>query len=77
MLQNLELSDPNSCINKADPQEPVFVLRGQDLTSPAFVLAWAELARVLGCNPEKVNEAILTAKKMKVWAEAKNGKFPD
>ena len=77
MIKSLELTDPDSCINKADLREPVFVLRGQDLLAPGLVIAWAELARVHGCDGNKVNEALNLAKKMKLWAKAKKGKFPD
>ncbi len=39
-----EISDPSSCINKADNDEPVFVLRANDPLAPAVVDYWANQA---------------------------------
>jgi hypothetical protein len=35
-----ELSDPRSCLNRADADELLFVLRARDLAAPSAVLAW-------------------------------------
>ena len=47
------LSDPNSCWNKAAPDEPVFILRARDMTSPFLVRQWARHFIML--NGEMVN----------------------
>lgn len=34
-------ANPNSCWNKADPDEPLFILRSTDPAAPRLVRAWA------------------------------------
>lgn len=41
MTKSQEISDPNSCINKAEDDEPVFVLRANDPLMPKVVQFWA------------------------------------
>lgn len=62
------------CIAKASDDEPVFVLRAQDLLAPQLVRLWAERADLHGCGPEKVEEAYKLADAMERWP---NRKFPD
>jgi len=63
------------CLGKAHPDEPVFVLRGQDLHAPYAVRQWAEAAAVmLGRDHPKVLEAIQCARTMEQWP---NRKLPD
>lgn len=45
-----ELSDPNSCLNKAKDDEQLFVLLGRDLAAPAAVRFWIEERVRLGLN---------------------------
>jgi hypothetical protein len=40
MLKHLELSDPNSCLNRANDDEMLFVLLGRDRAAPDAVRAW-------------------------------------
>lgn len=40
MLKREELANPNSCINKAADDEPVFVLRGNDPVAASIVRQW-------------------------------------
>lgn len=42
ITKNAEMTDPNSCWNKAKPDEPVFVLRGQDDTAAYIITRWLE-----------------------------------
>lgn len=42
MLKKQEISDPDSCLSKAGDDEPLFVLRGQDVLAPEIVCEWAE-----------------------------------
>jgi hypothetical protein len=58
-----ELENPNSCLNKAADDEPVFVIRAQDSLAPVIVRRWAAHAEGLGVDPAKVAEA-------RVWATA-------
>ena len=48
MIKRDELADPNSCLNKAADDEPIFVLRAQDFLAPAAVTRWLHLAYVNG-----------------------------
>jgi hypothetical protein len=36
-----EIANPNSCFNRARPDELVFVLLGRDPAAPAAIRAWA------------------------------------
>lgn len=40
MLKSLEVSDPESCLNVALEDEPIFVLLGRDASAPAAITAW-------------------------------------
>lgn len=40
MIKRDELSNPNSCLNKAEPDEIVFVLRAKDESAPVAIQAW-------------------------------------
>ena len=55
------------CYDKAAPDEPIFVLRAQDLLAPVLVRAWAFMAAQFGVNSNKVEEAKDVAKKMIGW----------
>lgn len=71
--------NPNSCWNRAEPDEPVFVLRANDPTAPAAVMLWA--ARYLidkggmrNMNPAqsaKYHDAIDLANLMYDWRTKK------
>ena len=66
-----EDEDRDSCWNKAAPEEPVFVLRAQDMLAPAVVELWARLAQLHGANPDKVREAMDCAALMAKWEKRK------
>lgn len=34
------IDNPNSCLNRAHDDEPVFVLMGRDIASPGTILKW-------------------------------------
>ncbi len=71
--ENLE--DPNSCLNKAGDDEPIFVLRAKDLKAPDTIRHWAMLAAGTGyCRAEKIHEAYKVAEAMEKWQGPKN--FP-
>lgn len=42
MRKRDELTDPNSCINRAREDEWTFVLLGRDKAAPVAVRAWVE-----------------------------------
>lgn len=69
-----EINLDHSCLNKAAPDEPVFVLRAQDKLAPVLVRLWADLAASHGCPDTKVREAVNLAYSMESWPKRK---YPD
>ena len=68
----------DSCLAKGADDEPIFVLRAQDLLAPAIVEFWCVAARAQGCSERRIEEARSTAEQMRAWArEHGGGKFPD
>ncbi len=47
--------------------EPIFILRAQDMIAPAVVREWAYQARRYGVNEEKIDGARRIADKMEDW----------
>lgn len=45
------------CYDKADPDEPLFVLRGQDRSSPEVVIEWIK-RNIASCPDAKLHEAL-------------------
>lgn len=45
MIKATELSSPSSCLNKAAPDEPLFVLRAKDPVASMAIRHWATMAR--------------------------------
>lgn len=72
MLKRDEVSNPNSCLNKAADDEPVFVLRGRDALAPQHVRDWAEHAELRGASAEKVAEARQLADAMEAYPGRRN-----
>lgn len=67
-----EMTDPNSCLNRSDPEEPLFILRGQDIRAPGIVRVWAvEFATRHGFDHPKYVEAIKVADAMEAWPNRK------
>lgn len=67
----------DTCYDKAAPDEPIFVLRAQDMIAPEIVREWAYRAKVAGTPEEKVEEARRLADKMEDWQIAHTRKVPD
>lgn len=59
------------CLGKAADDEPVFVLRAQDVLAAGRVDDWADHAELQGSPPEKVAEARQLAEKMRAWPSRK------
>ncbi len=70
------IQDPANLI---PDDEPVFLLRGQDLAAPHAIAAWVEKAHSLGASKEITDAAIDQIAKMKVWQTnlPNGGKVPD
>jgi hypothetical protein len=67
MRKRQELLDPQSCMNKANPNELVFVLLGRDAAAPAAIAAWAQERIRLEKNApgdSQVTQALETARLM-------------
>lgn len=68
------IQDPDGSI----PQdEPVFILRGQDVCAPAAVLKWADCVELLGGDKELVALARVQAQRMREWQLYNRCKIPD
>lgn len=66
MLKRIELASPVSCLNKAAPDEPLFVLRAKDPLAARVVRFWATLAH--GVHEEtKIDEALAGANEIERW----------
>jgi len=55
------------CYDKAEPDEPMFVLLARDPLAPVLVAQWADLAEAQGTDQDKVLEALDCAAKMEQW----------
>lgn len=66
MLKKLEMSTPTSCLNKAAPEEPVFVLRAKDRHAAMTVRHWATMAEGTH-EAAKIAEARALADQMEAW----------
>lgn len=64
---------------KIKDDEPMFVLRAQDMLAPEIVRAWANLLVELGRDPTdpKVTNALDCADAMGAWQQKNAAKIPD
>ena len=70
------LDDPNSCLNKAKDNEPIFVLRANDPIAPLVVRIWASLSTHLGPHSViKTSSALLAAVDMEDWRTIERGQI--
>jgi hypothetical protein len=65
------------CYDKADADEPLFVLRSTDMLAPEMVREWAYRAMVAGTPIEKVQQARRDADAMEDWQIKNSKKVPD
>lgn len=70
----MAIKHTDSCLQKAGDEEPIFVLRAQDILAPYCVRYWAERAIYEGVPANKIDEALELADKMEEWP---NRKIPD
>ena len=66
-----------SCYDKAGDDEPLFVIRAQDILGPETVMNWAHAALSAGVSIEKVAEAREVAREMEEWQLNHSKKVPD
>jgi hypothetical protein len=68
----------STCLQKADEDEPIFVLRAQDVFAPGVVRQWAyRVSTEIGKDHPKVKDALEVAKAMEKWQNKKGSKIPD
>lgn len=66
MLKRQELLLPQSCLNKAGDEEPVFVLRAKDPLAPQTIRHWASMSTSIH-EQDKIAEARKLAHEMEDW----------
>lgn len=71
MKKHDEFENPGSCLNKAQDDEPIFVLRANDPLAPMVVRLWADAAHVMGISKVKVHEAQMLSLQMEEWFTSK------
>lgn len=67
MRKREELTNPDSCLNRAGLNEMLFVLIGRDRAAPAAIRAWAAERIRIGKNApndQQIVEALLCAQAM-------------
>ena len=69
MIKRDEIADPNSCLNRAADDEPIFVLRAKDPLAAKLVEDWAARAVVAGLHDDHSREAYRFAQGMRLWRE--------
>lgn len=67
MMKRDEIADPNSCLNRAADDEPLFVLRANDILAMGIVHQWA--SQYLAMKAEQPEGP--TLKQMAKYREAK------
>lgn len=68
------IQDPE---NKIPEDEPVFLIRAQDVTAPEVVRYWAMKAQCSGAKENIVKAARLQAERMVEWQREHSIKIPD
>lgn len=76
------LKATDECLKKAGEDEPLFVLRAQDILAPVLVRFWATLVEAQykkegKTMTPKVKEAQVLALQMEDWQKAHRVKIPD
>jgi len=69
MKQYEELSNPNSCLNKAKPSEMLFILLSRDAAAPSTIRFWVETRVRAGENlrgDAQIREALACAEFMEL-----------
>jgi hypothetical protein len=67
MIKREELSNPNSCMNRAHEDEMTFVLLGRDPAAPKAIREWVARRVYLGKNQyddPQITEALAVADEM-------------
>ena len=73
MRKHKELSDPNSCLNRARIDEPIFVLLGRDVAAVNTVRFWIE-ERIRWGKNQRSDAQIIEAQQ---WIKNVQGENPN
>jgi len=63
--------------NKIPADEPVFLIRGQDLAAPNALRAYAFEAHRMGAEPHLIEATLRHAREMEDWQRDRARKTPD
>lgn len=86
MIRMDEMKNPDSCLNRAGDDEPIFVLRANDPLAPIIVRMWAEhyiasktddRGLCPGQNAHKYQEALRSAVLMEAWVAEQKRRAAD
>lgn len=69
--------DPRNIQPLIPDDEPVFLIRAQDVVGPAVVNEWARLAEINGADPALCERVRQFAHEMKAYADEHGKKTPD
>lgn len=70
MIKREELTNPRSCMSRAQDDEPTFVLLARDITAPGAIRAWCRRRIETGKNcitDPQIKEALALADAMEDW----------
>lgn len=67
MKKRDEMNNGQSTLNKAAPDEPLFILRPTDRNAPAMILHWIQLSAASGVPNEKLQSAFDQFKEISDW----------
>lgn len=67
----MNVADATTYLNKLPDDEPVFVLRGQDLLAPSTIRYWCRLHELHDGDPAKRDNAYETAAELMRWGRKK------
>jgi hypothetical protein len=62
--KQFELTDPESCLNRSQNNEMIFILRGHDVAAPGVIRGWVMLRIAMGKNKledKQIQEALSCA----------------
>ena len=68
------IQDPRGLIPE---DEPVFLLRAQDVCAPATLDRWIDFARISGVDPDMIERVIQLRRVMMLWQQKRKVKIPD
>lgn len=65
-----------AALTRIPADEPVFILRAQDLTAPGAIISWIETAQARGVNKSKIDQALTSLGAFLRWPNDRK-RLPD